>query len=117
VADPQVRVFYRVVKSNPPTAADFMSYQERGIRPMRPLTGREHGRWSGVSHYDSAQAAATAAREKPRLGQYVAAVRIPADAPVRIEQTGRVQAHYTIWAEPSLLLSWVVSVTAVGDVH
>ena len=49
----------------------------------------------------------------PWLGDYVAQVHIPSGEAVRIEQTGRDPFHYTVWAEPEELLSWVVSIIPV----
>jgi hypothetical protein len=51
------------------------------------------------------------------LGQYVAEVHVPVGAPVRLMQTGGYASHWTVWATPEDLLSWVVSVMAIERVH
>jgi hypothetical protein len=83
--------------------------------PDGPADGRD--RWRGVSHYASLEAALAKQRDFPWLGTSIAIVRIPAGAPVRIEQTGGDREHYTLWADPSLLRSYVVSVEAVERLH
>jgi hypothetical protein len=94
-----------------------MSHETLGIPPRRPLSPRERDRWRGVSHQDSRESAVRKAADSPWLGEYVAEVQVPIGATVRVEQTGRDPSHYTIWAEPSDLLSWVVSVTPAEEVH
>jgi hypothetical protein len=111
------RIFYRLVGSDPPTHRDFMSYEALGIRPRRPLKARQRDQWRGVSHYATPAAARVRARLSPHLGAYVARVRIPAGAPVRIEQGGRDPDHYTVWAEPAELVGCVVSVEPVEPLH
>jgi len=48
-----------------------------------------------------------------QLETHLAEVTIPAEATVRIEQTGRDPDHYTVWADAADLLGWVVSVAPV----
>jgi hypothetical protein len=102
-------MFFRVVRTNPPSLLDFMSNEALGRRPRRPLSERDHDRWRGVSHFDSAELASSAANASPWLGQFVAAVEIPLGAAVRVEQTYRA-GHWTIWGDPADLLALVVSV-------
>lgn len=111
------RLFYRIVSTDPPTCRDFMSYEALGVPPRRPLSPTDRDRWRGVSHYATRAAAEAAARSAPRLGTLLAAVQLPPDAAVRVEQTGRDPDHFTIWAEAVALLGWVVSVTRVERVH
>jgi hypothetical protein len=117
VAQQLARVFYRIVQTDPPTLRDFMSYEALEIPPRRPLPSSDRDRWRGVSHYASFAAAESAARARPGLGAFIAAVHIPTDGSVRIRQTGRDLDHFTVWAEADRLLGWVVSVTAVLRVH
>jgi hypothetical protein len=104
-------VLDRLVPSLHPTMRDFMSYGALGIPPRRPLSSRQHDQWQGVSLYRSTHAAHRRAELAPEIGRYLAEVRIPADASVRIEQTGRDSDHYTVWADADDLLRWVVSVS------
>ena len=55
--------------------------------------------------------------DSPWLGRFVAELRVPTGAVLRVEQTGRDPSHYTLWADAVDLLSWVVSVTPVERVH
>ena len=111
------RLLYRIVPNDPPILRDFMSYEELGVKPRRPLSPVDRDRWRGVSHYASFAAAMSATRAAPRLGRYIAAIRVPADAVVRVEQTGRDRDHVTVWADAATLLGWVESVVAVEGVH
>jgi hypothetical protein len=111
------RVLYRLVQTDPPTIRDFLSNEELGRRPRRRLSGRDRERWRGVSHYDSVAAATVTGRASPWHGPYIAAVRIPAGGPVRVEQTGRDPSHYPVWADAAVLLSWMMSVIPVEAVH
>src|SRR5438094_9206479 len=85
------RVFYRLVQTDPPSIEDFMSHEALGILPTRPLSGRAHDWWQGVSHHDSRDAAMAKGNASPWLGLYVAELHVPAAAIVRVEQTGRDQ--------------------------
>ena len=106
------RVFYRVVKTDPPTLADFTSPAAQG----KPFTHQDPARrplWDGLScHATEAQARRNARRFRTH-GGYVAGVRIEAGAPVRVERTLG-PGHYTLWGDPAELLARVVSVAPVG---
>jgi hypothetical protein len=107
------RTFYRLLRSNTPALSDFMSYEALDVPPRRPLTARQRDQWRGVSFYATLAAARLRAQLSPQLGSHIAEVRIPTDAPVRIEQAGRDPDHYTVWAEPGDLRDWVVSIEPV----
>jgi hypothetical protein len=109
MAEPGTRVFYRIVRSDPPTLVDFMSNEALGRQPRRPLFAHDRDRWRGVSHFDSQELAIFAAGASPWLGGFVATVVVPPGAPIRFEQTYRA-GHCTLWGEPSDLLELVVSV-------
>lgn len=53
----------------------------------------------------------------PWLGMWVAEIEIRPGARIRIEQTTRDLAHYTLWADAADLLSWVVAVWHFDDLH
>jgi hypothetical protein len=110
-------VLFRLIQDDEATLRDFMSHEALGIPPRRPLSRREQDRWRGVSHHDSLATAVAKGTDSPWLGRHVAEVHIPRAAAVRIEQTGRDRSHYTVWADPVDLLSWVVSVVPLGAVH
>ena len=111
------RTFYRLVESDPPTLRDFTSQEALGVSPRRRLSDQERDRWRGVSHCDSRAAAHKRGSQSPWLGQYVAEVHVPLGLGVRLTQTGREPSHWTLWAAPADLLSWVVLVTAAEGVH
>lgn len=69
------RLLYRIVPTDPPSLRDFMSYEQLGVRPRRPLSPTDRDRWRGVSDYGSFAAAVAAMRAAPRLGRYIATVR------------------------------------------
>lgn len=117
MADAPPRVLFRLVQTDPPTLRDFTSHEALGLRPQRPLSTRGRDRWRGVSHQDSRDAALVKGNASPWLGRYIAELRVPAAAGVRIEQTGRDPSHHTLWAEPADLISWVVSVAPVEPLH
>ena len=112
------RRLFRIVKQDPPRLQDFLSHAALGVQPRRPLSSRDLDRWRGVSIYSSRSAARGKATDSPWLGSYVAELSLPDnDARLRLEQTGRDREHYTIWAEPALLLSFVTIVTPVEALH
>ena len=100
------RTFSRVVKHNPPTPEDFMSYEALGIPVLDPSPETLRLR-DGIS----VQATEAQARRKARgilgLGSYIARLEIPEDAPIRIERT-KGPGHHTLWGEPAELLRCVV---------
>ena len=51
------------------------------------------------------------ARRFPRLGRYAAELLIPEGA--RIERTGDITGHHTVWADADDLVNWVVRVVMV----
>jgi hypothetical protein len=111
-----VRRFYRILVSPVPSIRDFMSNEELGISPRRPLSRREQDRWRGVSHMDSLRSAAKRIDASPWIGAYIAEIEIPIGQEIRIEQTSQDRNHFTLWADAGDLLSWVVSVRRRGDV-
>ena len=106
------RVFYRIVKSDPPTLIDFMSPEARGRVPRHP-TVEVLRLWDGISAYETEEQARAKARELPRLGRYIAAVLVPEDGPIRHERTLDSEGHWTLWGEPAELLRRVTSVVRV----
>jgi hypothetical protein len=108
----EARVFYRIVTADPPTLADFTSNEERGVPPRRrdPEALRL---WSGISVFEAEQQTRLQAMLFPRLGQYIAALRVGEGGAIRIERTTRTEGHFTLWGEPADLLACVLSVVAI----
>jgi len=100
-------IFYlRLVQSFRPTREDFLSHQARGI-PARKMDARTADLNSGVSLLDTLEGAKQLQSRFPRLGAYAAMLAIPAG--IRVERTSW-EGHFTAWADPDDLLTWVVRV-------
>src|SRR5688572_4361004 len=102
-------IFYRVVKTNPPTEADFLSHRARGVR-LRHDTAESRRLWEGVSVTDSFETSRVLAERFPVMGDFVAVLEVPEQAAVTFEQTTDVPSHYTLWGSPRDMLDLVVSV-------
>ncbi len=103
--------FYRIVQTNPPMLVDFLSDEAQG-RPPRSETHRHL--WDGISVYATEQQARNKAQDYPFLGQFVARLDIPDQAPVQSERTlRRSRGHHTLWGDPAYLLRCVVAVIPV----
>ena len=110
------RTFYHLVKNNPPTPDDFLSYVEQGIT-LKIDTPEARRLAEGVS----ACATLRQARNRARLPSlrdhaYIAELHIPDGAPITVERTGRIPGHHTLWGSPAGLLGCVVSVVRVDAV-
>lgn len=105
------RVVYRLVRRPRPTRVDFESRAARGVAPTR--RGAYYAELNrGVSVVASIAHARILRDLFPRTHwEYVAKLAIPAG--VRLEQSGW-EGHYTVWAPPEDLLSWVVGVEPLG---
>lgn len=105
--------FYRLIQTNPPTRRDFMSYRALGIGLVDP--SEENIRLSmGISVFRTeAQARRTARRRRFRGTFYIAEIAVPKDAIVPFERTTGTAGHYTLWADPDMIASWVVRVLLV----
>ena len=105
-----MRTFYRIT-ANPPTLTDFTSAIARG-RPS-PRDPEARRLFDGISVFATEGQARRKALDYPILGDHVARIELPDDSSVRIERTTTSRGHHTIWGEPALLLSCVVSVVPV----
>ena len=105
-------LLYRIVLTNPPTTADFVSEGERGIeRRVRPEYERLR---SGVSTFDSEERARQRASGWPWLGASIAELDLPdRDLHIHYERTTESRGHFTVWGSPSALLARVVRVMPV----
>ncbi len=112
------RTFYRIVESDPPTERDFLSYAALGkpLRKQRP-SATEIAAWQAVSTYVTEEVArgraqANAALGLP-LGDFIARLDIPDDAPITIGRINPKTGHCDLTGEPAALLGAVVSVVRV----
>ena len=105
----QFRMFFRVVKTNPPRSEELRSNEAKGMRPPddRAETLRV---WSGVSVYATAAQARRMARRYTGHGDYIAALRIVDGGAIRVERTLGRPGHHTLWGSPDDLLAAVVAV-------
>ena len=98
--------FYRIVKSNPPTVADFLSYRALGV-PRRRDTPELRESWEAVSVLNSLEAARSLLARVPTLGLYIAVLDVPDDGPVTYKQTGKLLAHFDLRGTPEDMLEMV----------
>src|SRR5262245_43486234 len=106
------RTFYRIVKTNPPTVADFTSNLALGRVPQHP-DPRVLRLWNGLSVFDQESRARQKAREMPYLGRYIAELRVLEGDPLRYQRTLRTPGHYTLWGSADVILSRVVGVAPI----
>lgn len=106
------RTFYRIVLTNPPTEADFLSNQAKGL-PLRHDTEEARRLWDGISAFDTEARARRMALRYPQQGGFVAELRISASGAIRFERSTATRGHYTLWGEPADLLASVVAIVPV----
>jgi hypothetical protein len=108
------RTLFRIVRTNPPTEEDFWSNERKG-RKCRDPQNKEL--WDGVSTYLTVEEAReTALGYPPVAGEWIAELRfVEEPGVIRAQRTGKTKRrHYTIWADPGVLLASVVRVVPVG---
>src|SRR4051812_37997397 len=108
-----VRRFYRVVKTDPPTERDFMSYAALGKIPRPGSSAAILRSWQGVSVWETEAQARAVARQFPRSGGFVAALEIAVGSATRSERSGKQEGHCDLFGAPRELLASVVAVVAV----
>ena len=77
---------HRIVRENPPSLDDFASKAQLGI-PCPVDDADVQDRWSGLSLFGSGEQARRVVRRLPMLGQYIAALDLPAGSGLRMERT------------------------------
>jgi hypothetical protein len=115
MTDTGIRLFYRIVLTNPTTLYDFQSAKERGM--AEPGSPARRAVWDGLSVFSTLSQARRKQRISPILGTYVAIIRVPTDGSIRFERTLGGDGHHTIWGEASVLRSLTVSVVSAETVH
>jgi hypothetical protein len=116
--EPQPRTFYRVVRNNPPIERDFFSYAALGIPLRKPRpSASDIAAWQAVSTYVTDYAARKRAWENASvgnpLGDFIATLVIPENAPITIGPINPISGHCNLTGEPAVLLAAVVSVERV----
>lgn len=105
------RLFYRIVRTNPPTLYDFTSNLELGREV--PADPELAALWDGLSVQSTLAQARRRRRASPMLGNYIAVLRVPTDGSIRFERTLSADGHHTLWGDPAELLALVVSIELI----
>jgi hypothetical protein len=105
------RTFFRVIRSQHPSWADFLSNLVRD-QPPRRVEAADPLEWAGVSVFDSLGEARSRASSFPVLGRYIAELRLPEGVPVLIRPSVGV-GHWTLVGGPGIMLGLVVRVVPV----
>ncbi len=109
------RIFYRIVKSDRPSRADFLSHMLKGLKPRNPTPKSLH-EYDGVSVLDTAEHAGAWAERLPHLGEYIAELHIPDDASIVFEGPNA-RGHGNLYAATAEeLLGYVQAVYHFSDV-
>ena len=112
-----MRVFYRVVRSNPPTLVDLTSNRALG-RVLRDPNPERQRLWDGISVSATEAQARNRAIDYPAMGRWIARLEIPDGAPISAERTlPNSRGHHTLWGEPAELLRCVADVVPVEAVE
>lgn len=101
------RTFYRIVRGPDVVEDDFTSARDLG-KPLRdPSLERQCGP-RGCRSTTRSSATAQARLYRYRLGRFVVAVTLTADAGVEVDQSGNHRLHYTLHGMPSQLMGLVI---------
>jgi hypothetical protein len=101
-----VPTFYRIVKTDPPTLADFLSHAARGL-PLRRDTPELRRSWERVSVYDSLERTRAIVARFPTIGRFIAELVIEAGGTLTYEQSGDDLHHFDVDGDPDELLKAV----------
>lgn len=106
------RSFYRIVKTERPSAADFTpkATLSEEVLKRRPEIARLV---TGISFFDDVELARKKALSFPMLGDYLAEIIVPDTSSLKFERTTTSRGHYTLWADPEQVLGLVVRVEPV----
>jgi hypothetical protein len=116
VSEPRPLAFFRLVRRDPPTRADFLSNKDKGLPPRGPEVD-DPAEWAGISVFDTRERAERLARRRNlALGAFVAELRIPADAAVIARKTFG-PGHWTLWGTAELFVRLVVDTRPVPPVE
>ena len=109
-------IFYRILRTERPTLAGFMSGAALG-RPLATETEEAMRLHSGISVFATARQAANHARQWPSLGSFIAVLDISEGLPIYAERTTHRRGHHTLWGSPAELMGRIVAVIPVADVR
>lgn len=111
-----ISTYFRIVWTDPPQISDFESTAAReGVARFASEEARRL--MEGISVFRTMkQARRTALKRPPWLGRgHIAQLVVPFDAEARVERTTKSAGHYTLWADPASIMSWVVNVVPVSE--
>ena len=97
------RIVYRIVVTNPPTDADYMTYEQLGKALDRddPESVRMRSGYSVYLQFNHARDRGR--RFSWKSNCFVAEYVLSDDDDYELEQTSRNPKHYTLWCDESLL--------------
>ena len=104
-------IFFRLVRTDPPTLDDFRSHAALGDVPPHVKTGPQREPYRRLSLWATLPKARACARRTRHRYAYVAVLDVPSTAPVA--QRGRDPDHYEIHehdAPPEVMRTWMVRV-------
>jgi hypothetical protein len=84
---PNIRSFFRVARSYPPTAEDYRTQRDFRGDPSADLTDEERFSWDAYSAFDTEDGARRQGRRIRRLGTHIVRYDIPDGAGIEIRQT------------------------------
>jgi hypothetical protein len=103
-----VHVCFRIVRTDPPSVKDFQSYTAMGRTPRNP-TPKALREYAGVSVYDTEEHARDNALRNPGIGQFLARLEIPNNAPIEITPVSNLwTGHHNLYGTPEAMLACVV---------
>ena len=102
--------FYRIILRTEPSLDDFRSNDELGHEPKRPLTPQQAPLWTGLSVFETLEAARHQRSRSAWLGEYVAEIHLPGLSDAEARRTTASPGHWTLWLPADLLYSSVVAI-------
>ena len=107
---------YRIVRTNDPEDSALLnSFRSNYELDREPRKVERH--WTviymGISVYTTVEAAIRTAQAWPKLGDYIAQVRLAHGSGFNWAETAQ-PLHLTIWADPIKLLEATVDINPVG---
>lgn len=101
---------YRIVRSRTPDESAFYTPERLGRVLRPPFTPERVRSWRSVSLWGSRSAAEHVALDFPRLGDWIAVLRLPDS--ITLTSFGA-PGHWDVQAEPAMLLACVIEVIEV----
>lgn len=102
-----IKSFYRVTKTDPPTAVDYQTRFDREGPAPANLSPEVKESWDAYSAFDTSEGAIAMARRFKRLGRYICQYDIPEDRGIKWEQT-IAPGHYDLRGHSEILKQCLV---------